>query len=120
MRTGSQHAQGIARVDIELTSRAPRAQRRTALWLALLLAVAGAAVTQPGRAVLHWVWPPVAALPAPDLGALEQALEQTRMRLHLSEARSRELERQIDSLNQRLREGQEQLTFFRNARNGKP
>jgi len=39
--------------------------------------------------------------------------------LRVSEARSQELERQIDALNQRLRECQEELTFFRKARDGK-
>ncbi len=54
-----------------------------------------------------------------DNQALQQALEQARMSLRLSEARSQELERQIDALNQRLRECQEELTFFRKTRDGK-
>jgi flagellar biosynthesis chaperone FliJ len=37
----------------------------------------------------------------------------------LSEARSHELERQIDTLNQRLTESQDELAFFRKAREGK-
>lgn len=51
-----------------------------------------------------------------DLQQLQQGLEQSRLLLRLSDARSRELERQIDALNQRLRESQEELTFFRKTR----
>lgn len=50
---------------------------------------------------------------------LEQRLEQGRLTLGMAEARSHELERQIDALNQRLRESQDELTFFRQARDGK-
>jgi len=50
------------------------------------------------------------------LHTAQQALEQSRLQLRASEARSQELERQIDALNQRLRECLEELTFFRNAR----
>ena len=41
------------------------------------------------------------------------------MAMQLSEARSAELERQIDALNQKLAESQEQLTFVRKAREGR-
>jgi hypothetical protein len=61
--------------------------------------------------------PPVAT-PA-EWGALRDQLEHGRLALRLSEARSRELERQIDTLNQQLAESQEQLTFFRKAREGR-
>src|SRR5690349_21621341 len=61
---------------------------------------------------------PVAA--APDTSkALEKRLEQARLTLSISEARGQELERQIDALNQRLREAQDELTFFRKTREGK-
>jgi uncharacterized membrane-anchored protein YhcB (DUF1043 family) len=56
---------------------------------------------------------------APEVQALRQQLEQARMGSRLSEARSHELERQIDSLNQRLTESQDELAFFRKAREGK-
>jgi hypothetical protein len=49
------------------------------------------------------------------LAAAVQALAEARMALGLSEARSHELERQIDALNQRLRECQDELAFFRKA-----
>lgn len=48
---------------------------------------------------------------------IEQLLEQARLQLRVSEARSQELERQIDALNLKLRECQEELTFFRKAAN---
>jgi TolA-binding protein len=120
MHTGRGQATGIARVDLELTPRTPRTGRRTGLMLGLLAAVVTAAVAGPGSAVMPWASAPAGAVSRSDLRALEKALEHNRMQLRLSEARSRELERQIDTLNQRLREGQEQLTFFRSARNGKP
>ena len=63
---------------------------------------------------------PVVAVAAPDNSkALEKRLEQARLTLSISEARGQELERQIDALNQRLRETQDELTFFRKTREGK-
>jgi len=57
---------------------------------------------------------------APDTSRLlEKRLEQARLTLSMSEARGQELERQIDALNQRLRETQDELTFFRKTREGK-
>jgi len=50
---------------------------------------------------------------------LAQQLEQSRMTQRMSESRSQELERQIATLVQQLRESQEELTFFRKARDGK-
>lgn len=50
---------------------------------------------------------------------LQSELEQSLLRLRVSAARSQELERQIDALNRSLRESQEELTFFRRARDGK-
>jgi hypothetical protein len=59
------------------------------------------------------------AAPSPELSALRQQIDEARMGLRLADARSHELERQIDSLNQKLTESQDQLTFFRKAREGK-
>ena len=61
---------------------------------------------------------PPAASPA-EVRALRDRLEQARLALRLSDARSRELEHQIDTLNQQLAESQEQLTFFRKSREGR-
>ena len=54
-----------------------------------------------------------------DMQQLRQGLEQSRLMQRVADGRSQELERQIDALNQRLRECQEELTFFRKARDGK-
>jgi uncharacterized protein HemX len=54
-----------------------------------------------------------------DVQQLQQSQEQARLQLRVAEARGQELEHQIDSLNQRLRESQEELTFFRKSRDGK-
>jgi septal ring factor EnvC (AmiA/AmiB activator) len=71
----------------------------------------------------HFVWRDDGSAVLPDSGValqqlktLQHALEQTRLQLRAADARSHELEHQIDSFNQRLRECQEELAFFRNAR----
>ena len=61
---------------------------------------------------------PPAASPV-EVRALRDEVEQGRMALRLAQARSAELEHQIDTLNQQLAESQEQLTFFRKSREGK-
>ncbi len=61
---------------------------------------------------------PPAASPA-EVRALRDQVEQGRLALRLSDARGRELEHQIDTLNQQLAESQEQLTFFRKSREGR-
>ena len=59
------------------------------------------------------------AAPSAELAPLRQQLEQARMGLRVADARSQELEKQIDALNQKLTESQDELTFFRKAREGK-
>ena len=59
------------------------------------------------------------APPTTELVQLRQQLEQARMGLRVADARSQELERQIDSLNQKLTASQDELGFFRKAREGK-
>ena len=54
-----------------------------------------------------------------ELAQLRQGLEQSRLLQRVADGRSQELERQVDALNQRLRECQEELTFFRKAHDGK-
>ena len=58
---------------------------------------------------------------APDNAAvqLRQQLEQATLGLRVAEARAQELERQVDALNQKLTESQDELTFFRKAREGR-
>jgi chromosome segregation ATPase len=55
-----------------------------------------------------------------DLPQLEEQLEQAQQRLRLAEAHGSELERQIDTLNQRLLKAQEEVAFIRKARDGRP
>ena len=56
----------------------------------------------------------------PQAQQLRQGLENAGLQLRVSDARSRELEHQIDTLNQRLRESQEELTFFRKTSDSRP
>jgi urease accessory protein UreH len=51
--------------------------------------------------------------------ALQHELEQSRLTQRVAAARSQELEREIDVLHRTLRESQDELTFFRKARDGK-
>lgn len=57
----------------------------------------------------------VAAGPSP----MQQQLEQSQLTLRVAESRSQELERQVATLVQQLRECQEELTFFRKTRDPK-
>jgi septal ring factor EnvC (AmiA/AmiB activator) len=97
----------------------PGAARRGRVgWSAVVVAALAA-----GAAAGHFLWNDGLPAALPDSGValqqlrtLQQTLEQTRLQLRASDARSHELERQIDSFNERLRACQEELTFFRNAR----
>ena len=96
----------------------PGAARRG--WVGWGAVVAAALLAGAAAGRFFWSDGP-AALPDPgpalqQLKTLQHALEQSRLQLRASDARSHELERQIDAFNQRLRECQEELTFFRNAR----
>jgi uncharacterized protein HemX len=99
-------------------------QRRRGRWLLapalLVLALAlGVAI---GYLLHERAAPVVVAAPAtpdPALPPLRRQVAEAQMALQLSEARSHELERQIDALNQKLAESQEQLTFVRKAREGR-
>jgi hypothetical protein len=100
---------------------APLSPRRALLLRAggwLLAAVLGAAAS---AGYFLQATPPAPPSPLqPASPTAETALAQARMALKLSEARSSELEREIDSLHQRLAEAQEALAFFRKARETKP
>jgi hypothetical protein len=109
----------LTRVGITLARKRRRGRWLLApLLLALTLAL-GAAIGY----VLHERAAPVVAMgsaaPDPGLAPLRRQLDEARLGLQLSEARSHELERQIDVLNQQLAESLEQLTFVRKAREGK-
>ncbi|MDE2298340.1 MAG: hypothetical protein KGK18_09250 [Burkholderiales bacterium] len=108
----------LARVRLVLAQ--VRARRGWVVWCALVVAalLAGAAGSH-----LYWrerlapLQRQVVALK--ELQQLQQGLEQSRLQLRVSEARGHELERQIDALNQRLRESQDELTFYRKTRDAK-
>ena len=109
----------LTRVGLTLAPKRASAPR----WLAALLlaVVAFAAGVAAGELLREPAAPIVVRAPAPnaELGALRQQLEQARMGLRVADARSQELERQIDALNQKLTEAQDELTFFRKAREGR-
>ena len=117
---GHQATRDLTRVGLTLAPR--RRSGRGALVAAVLVAVAFAAGLATGE-VLRESAPAVVvrAPPAPtaELVQLRQQLEQARMGLRVADARSQELEKQIDALNQKLTESQDELTFFRKAREGK-
>lgn len=108
----------LARVRLVLSPG--RARRSWIVWCALVVAalLAGAAASHAyWSARLGPLQSQAAALK--DLQQLQQAQEQSRLQMRVSDARGQELERQIDALNQRLRDCQEELAFFRKAHNGK-
>ena len=108
----------LARIGLVLSPRGAR--RGWIVWCALVIAalVAGAASSH-----LYWSerLAPLQeqAAAVKEVPALQQALEQARLQQRVSQARGQELERQIDALNQRLRECQDEATFFRKTRDGK-
>ena len=108
----------LARARLVLSNGGAR--RGWIVWCALLLAALLA-----GAAASHIYWSErysrlqQQAVALKDLQQLQQGLEQSRLMQRVSDGRSQELERQIDALNQRLRECQEEVTFFRTARDGK-
>ena len=108
----------LARIRLVLSPG--RARRSWIVWCALVIAALLA-----GAAASHAYWSarlgPLQsqATALKDLQPLQHGLEQSRLQIRVSEARGQELERQIDALNQRLRDCQEDLAFFRKAHNGK-
>jgi len=57
-----------------------------------------------------------AAAPSAEVVQLRQRLEQASLALRVADARSAALEHQIDALNQKLTQSEDELTFFRKAR----
>lgn len=111
----------LSRIGVVLLPR-----RARGAWLGACAALIVAALS--GAAALH-VHGRLQASPASRADGLramqqleqtvKQTLERTGLQLRVAEARSLELERQIDILNQRLHASQEEVTFFRKAVNGK-
>ena len=117
---GSAATSDLTRVGLTL-ALPPRTARRIVFVLALVAAafVAGAVA---GELLRERAAPVVVRVPAPpsvELQQLRQQLEQAQMGLRVAEARGQELERQIDALNQKLTESQDELTFIRQAREGR-
>lgn len=123
MLLGRRPAQDLTRIRVVLAARdSGRGWLTTAGLAFAATAIAAAGAYFHFGPVHDETGAPVTALLAntqPDAGRLQQQLEQSRLTLGLSESRGKELERQIDTLNQRLRESQEELTFFRKTPNGK-
>jgi hypothetical protein len=111
----------LTRLGLVLTPGVVRGRWIARCALVVLGVLAGAAgirvydETQSARAA-----PQSAAAPASDAAApLKQQLEQSQLTLRVAESRSQELERQIATLVQQLRESQEELTFFKKTRDSK-
>ena len=108
----------LARIKLVLSQG--RGGRGWLVWCALVIA---ALLGGAGGSELYWRERVGAlqqqATAMKDQPQLSQALEQSRLQLRVSDARSEELERQIGTLNRQLRECQEEVTFFRKAGNGK-
>ena len=110
----------LTRVGLTLAPR--RRPGRGAVAVAVLVAVAFAAGFGTGELLRErpaGVVVRAPAAPTAELVQLRQQVEQARMGLRVADARSQELEKQIDALNQKLTESQDELTFFRKAREGK-
>jgi septal ring factor EnvC (AmiA/AmiB activator) len=124
LRLGRHASREITRIRLVLAP--PRSPGRGLVFFALLAAALSVAAIshslQGGEPPWHAAPPLQLAMSsaAPDTSKqLEKQLEQAKLTLSMSEARGQELERQIDTLNQRLRETQDELTFFRKARGSK-
>ncbi len=102
----------LTHAGLVLAPQRARGARLRLLAAALVLLAVGAAA---GYAV-HEIDPRAQARDAAaqqERQQLQSQAEQARQLLRVSEARGKELERQIDALNQRQRELEEELAFFR-------
>jgi len=111
----------LARSHVVVAPRSPRRARMgaAAAGFAALLAGAGASHAYWHHHTGFWQPQPAVAEQASELQPLTQELATTRLQARVAQARSQELERQIDTLNQSLHACQEEVTFFRKAVNGK-
>ena len=121
IRPGRSATRELSRTVLVLAMRRPRRLAGRLLVLALLLALAAGAgwLARGGLPEMLRPAAAVAPAPAPAEEPWRRELAQANEALRLAQARSAELERQIDGLNERLREATEELTFFRKAREGR-
>ena len=117
IRRGRMALTDLSRIGVVLLPR-----RAHGAWVVSCTALIAAALA---GAAAHHVHGRLQASPSDQADELkevkrrEQTIERTGLQLRVVEARSLELERQIDILNQRLHASQEEVTFFRKAVNGK-
>jgi hypothetical protein len=122
MATGFGRAATHDLTRVGLTLAPPPQRGRSLLLVVALVGAAFAAGLGAGELLRQQPTPVVVrtpALPNAELVQLRQQLEQAKAGLRIAEARGEELERQIDALNQKLTESQDELTFFRKAREGR-
>lgn len=113
----------LTRLGLVLVPRAVRGRWQGRVLLVLAGALAGGAAHPLYDAAMA-ARVPSAAHPAASAASgpspMQQQLEQSQLTLRVAESRSQELERQIAGLVQQLRECQEELTFFKKTRDGRP
>jgi TolA-binding protein len=117
---GSNATSDLTRVGLTLAPPPRRARRIVLAFAFATTALAAGALA--GELLRERAAPVVVRAPMPpnaELQQLRQQLEQAQMGLRVAEARGQELERQIDALNQKLTESQDELTFIRKAREGR-
>ena len=120
MANGLGRTASLTRIGLTLTPP-PRRVRRCFAALALVAAAfaAGFGAHELVREAPAPVVVRTPAAPSAELAQLRQQLEQAQLGLRVAAARGQELEHQVDSLNQKLTESQDELTFFRKAREGR-
>ena len=111
----------LARIGLTLAPqrRSGRGVAAAALIAAAAFAAGYGAAELPRAHAAPVAPPALAPGPSAETVQLRQQVEQARMSLRVADSRSQELERQIDTLNQKLAESQDELTFIRKAREGK-
>ena len=107
-------ARALTQAPLVLAARRQRHGRLSAAVLSALALGVGATLA----------WPHALSLASdgaepPAMRQLRDEAEQRRLAFELAQARAEALERQIDTLNQELREAREELSFFRQARDSR-
>lgn len=117
--SGRSASRRLTHVTLELLPR--RAAVRRLAWPALVMTalVAGAAIGYVGRSQAPAIVQTPSVDLSPELRRSREQLDRATSTLRMADARSQELERQVDGLNLRLRESNEELTFLRKAREGR-